>query len=319
MPTTANLDPKSWTYGAEHEFGDWDTRGGWEGFGRDPEPNICNSNGIAGDPTLKDWPYGAEINSPPTDTPEGQGAVLEEFIGRYPDVTVSQRSGLHIHIRVPGLRDDLEKLKLFQKYIGENASCYPLIDPVPIPLREHYCMLAEYDGARRWVRMIKRSHWTKLSEARLTRQLEATTVDEFYALEAPFTKKTHKPMWHAQPRLGVSLRQLLQSNTIEFRHFFGTTKPRQVVLCCGWCKNYLLSALDNYPATELYYRGYAGLEFPERPQYCHWLERRWEATSYSKVKRKVAEANRLRILDGSFDDLLLDGGTRDEKVKQVTA
>ena len=65
-----------WTYGVEHELGDWDTRQGFGKFGRDREPNICNSNGVAGDPSLRDYPFGAEINSPPSETPEEQGSRL---------------------------------------------------------------------------------------------------------------------------------------------------------------------------------------------------------------------------------------------------
>jgi hypothetical protein len=54
---------KGWTYGAEHELGDWDQRKGLPYRHKmDVRDVTCmNSDGIAADPKGKLWPYGGEI------------------------------------------------------------------------------------------------------------------------------------------------------------------------------------------------------------------------------------------------------------------
>ena len=71
-----------WTFGAEHELGDWDQRNGLPtGFKMDTRDiTVMNSNGIAADPKGRSYSFGGEINTPPTDTIEGQGAALEELL-----------------------------------------------------------------------------------------------------------------------------------------------------------------------------------------------------------------------------------------------
>lgn len=300
-------NPKYWTYGVEHELGDWDTRDGWDGFGRDPEPNVCNSNGIAADPTLKDWYFGAEINTKPTKSCAEQGNILRRFLKRHTQCFVSQRVGMHIHVRIPGLSRSLPALKRLQKYVCENVDCYNLIDPVPDPIREQYDTEDQYNGARKWVRMIRRSHWTRIPDSRVQKQMMSSSVKEFFAMEAPFTKRTNKPMWHAQPRASVNIRQLMQTDTIEFRHFFGTLSAEHVVNSCRWCRDYLLAWLDKYPATKLFDSKYVHIRFPSRPDYLHWLEKRWEFTSHSKNKRQQIKENIQIVLSGEFDGLPPEG------------
>jgi len=123
MPTIPlRIAQRYWTYGVEHELADWDTRKGFGVFGRDPEPNILNSNGIAGDPTLRDYPFGAELNSPPTSTPDAQADLFQDFVMQHPFIFVSHRIGMHVHIRVPGLAKHLPTLKQIQKYVGQNQA-----------------------------------------------------------------------------------------------------------------------------------------------------------------------------------------------------
>lgn len=296
-------DTAGWTYGVEHELADWDTRKGWEGYGRDPEPNICNSNGIAGDPTLKDYPFGAEINTPPTSSPNGQGDLLTQFLKRHEHVYVSQRVGMHVHVRVPGLRENLQLLQRLQRYVTENKRVFQLMDPVPYYDRSDFESEEDYKMSRRWVQYIRRSHWTTIPINRVDMQCKATSVSDFFRLEAPVTKVGQKPMFHAQPRAAVNLRQLLQTDTIEFRSFFQPLDPGEVVTAVEWCRDFLLSAFDNASALDLFNRSYAKRKFPAAPTFEPWIERRWEATSHSKNKRDVVLTNIKRILAEEFDDV----------------
>ena len=302
MPTAIKYDHKHWTFGLELEFGDWDTRQGWEGFGRDPEPNICNSNGIATDPTLKSYPFGGEINTPPTSTPEEQVALLRKFLKSHPRAVATHRAGLHVHIRIPGLISHLPTLKRLQQYITQNTDAYPLVDPLPLPTRSDFCSAEEYKGAKRRQHWMRMSHWTAIPINRVEKQLQATTVKEFLDLEVP-KSRAGAVLWHAQPRAAINLRQLKQTETIEFRHYSATTSPEETLTAIKWCRDYVLACLDSYPACELFQSKYARQDFPKTEPYLHWRELRWAATSITKHKRSVIEENIKLILEEQFDDI----------------
>jgi len=296
------LDPKYWTYGAEHELSDWDTRRGWEGYGRDPEPQITNTNGIAGDPTLKDYPFGAEINTPPTDTPDGQAQLFHEFLTRFPETRVTHRAGTQVHIRVPGLRErGLEILKRIQTNCLNLRPFLEVIDPLDA---DYYpCeTTADRKLLKQWLAHIKRSHWTIIPEYRVRKQLEAKTVEELISLECPWSK-AGKPLYHAQPRPTVNIRQLLQSDTIEFRPFFQAETPEQVLTAIELCRDLLICLIEGTDPLAVYWERYAHREFPPRPKFLGWRERRWQATSYSKNTRAIVARNRQAILEGRFDDV----------------
>jgi len=105
------------------------------------------------------------------------------------------------------------------------------------------------------------------------------------------------------PRASVNLRQLLQSDTVEFRPFFQTLDPAEVVTAVEWCRDYLLAAMDGYAARALYYGDYAQRRFPPRPTFHYWMERRWAATAHKGHSRaQIKEATR-RIWRGEFDDI----------------
>jgi hypothetical protein len=301
-----NTSQKKWTYGAEHELADWDTRKGWKGWGRSvTEFNICNSNGIAGDPKLIDYPFGSEINSLPTNTPQEQGELYEEFLSRHKHIFISHRIGLQIHIRMPGLKDCLPLLKQIQKYILENADVYQLVDPVPYWKPSKYPIEEEYAASRKWVQYIRRSHWTVIPENRVAKQLKAKTPYEFFKLEAPVSLNG-AVMWHAQPRAAVNIRQLLQTDTIEFRFFYESLKPEQIVNAANFCRDYLQCALDNYSAVRMFKENYSRDMFPAKPTYVHWLQKRWEATTFHLNKRPEIRSNIVKILAGKFDNISND-------------
>lgn len=295
MPVIVDTQSRTWTYGVEHELADWDTRKGWEGYGRDPEPNICNSNGIAADPRLISYPFGAEINTPPSDSPEEQGELFAQFQQMHTDAKANWRCGLHVHIRAPGLAQSLPHLKHLATYVNSNTDVYGLVDPLP---RENVVQHGDHSKAARrrynWMRM---SHFTKIPDYRVEAQNRATSLKEFFELEVPRSKQG-KPLWHAQPRAAVNLRQLLQTETIEFRHFPQTDHPSEVITAVEWCRDYLLAAFDTYPAVKLFQARYATAKFPELETiYTHWQEQRWLATTVTKQSRTIVEANIRRFLD----------------------
>lgn len=299
MPKTS-LDTKgrTWTYGAEHELADWDTTRGWDGFDRDPEPNIVNTNGIAADPKLISYKFGGEINTPPSSTAEEQAELLVKFLRMHPEATVNWRCGLHVHIRVPGLKDNLTALKRLARYIYNNHQVYDLVDPLPLPGPEHSGCYKEAKRRYNWMRM---SHFTVIPEYRVDLQCGATTTKEFFEREVPVSR-TGKVLWHAQPRAAVNLRQLLQTDTIEFRHFPATLSPEEVIAAVKWCRDYLLCAFSGAPAVELFYARHSRVKFPTLETiYSPWQERRWLMTTVTKNPRSVVDKNIALLLAEDAD------------------
>ncbi len=142
---------RDWTYGCEHELADISLDVALpKGYGRDiKDYTIVNSNGIANDPSGKLYRFGGEINTPPTDTIEGQSACLAEIIRQQPSAKVNYRSNLHVHVRCPGLKDDLALLKQVQRYIHETMpKVFPVVEPIPQPnLFDYSGKTLEYQGS----------------------------------------------------------------------------------------------------------------------------------------------------------------------------
>lgn len=291
----------SFTYGAELELSDWDRAKTLPpGYAIDTrDVTMVNSNGIAVDPKAKLYQYGGEINTPPTDTVGGQLDMLAQVKRLLPEATVNYRSNLHIHIRLPGLGTNLTMLKQVQTYIHANMPKALLqIEPLPRPQDDEYPDAEELDGARRRWRRRRVSHQTLLTYGRLTRQLEATSVEEFYELEVP-ASRAGTPQWHFQPRLCVNLRQHRETDTVEFRHFPGTLDLSEFHTCLRWCQRFLLAALADKPIEELLELDEFQTEhFPAFEPYCHWQEMLYRVTTHDHtVSKHDIRANISKILE----------------------
>lgn len=295
---------KDWTYGCEHEWADWPLETKLPtGYGRDlKDITIVNSNGIANDPSGKLYRYGGEINTPPSKTPEGQVFCLQELKFLLPMAKVNYRSNLHVHIRVPGLNEDLDALKQVQKYIHENLrQALTLVEPIPKPKMVKLGIDPVYEGAMRRWRRRKVSHQTLLTPKRLERQLAARTVGDFFRLEVP-ASKDDKPLWHFSPRLSVSLRQMLDTDTVEFRHFPGTLGSGELRTAVEWCQEFMQAALRG-TSIDRVMGNFHHDDFPKFPEYVHWMEDRYRATVHDGSLTKAQIANNIeRIEDGLFDE-----------------
>lgn len=276
------------SYGAEHEWADHPLdREPPPGFGRDVKDiTIVNSNGIANDPKGKAYRFGGEFNTPPTDSIEGQVGCLEQLRETYPEATINYRSNLHLHVRVPGLKEDLQALKLFQAHIHEHLPevLANVIEPIPAPMvmfdavpkDSLYSGTEWLEGAKRRFRRRRVSHQCFLTEKRLALQAQATTVERWFELEVP-QSEAGKPLWHLQPRLCVSLRQLLQTDTIEFRHFPGTMSSNQLRVALNWVHDYTMHALEGLSIKHLA-MSYEGFNLPRFLPYHHDVECGYRAT-----------------------------------------
>jgi len=231
------------SYGAEHELIDWDVTTAmpsWLSWNRH-DYTIVNSNGIANDPDGRWWPYGGEVNTEPTNTVEAQSYMLRKIPTLLLGADVNYRSNLHLHFHIPGLKEDLAMLKRIQRNIHE---CMPIVFemclPLPLPAPNEDEKLHKLNRLR--FRRNKVSHRTLLPAKRLRDQMAADTVQEFFAAEPPRGKKG-QALWHFQPRVCVNLRQLNETDTIEFRCFGGTMDPEQLFdafqFCSGLLHNFM--------------------------------------------------------------------------------
>lgn len=300
--------PDNFTYGAEHELGDWDTtRGLPPGFGMDRRDyTMVNSNGVAVDPKSKYYKYGGEINTPPTDETIDQVKHLTRIKEMHPEASVNYRSNLHIHIGVPGLKHDLVTLK---KLANFNQYWLPqlldLVEPIPRPSVVHFGSGGEYTGARRRFNRRRVSHHTVLPLKRCRLQQEASTIKEFFEAEVPHSK-AGKPLWHFQPRAAVNVRQLLETETIEFRHFPGTLNESELNTCFEWCRAYLSMALNgghNLNPIHLFNTIFKGQLWPTFPPYIHWVEQRYRATTHDGSLKKPEIMKNIKLIEeGKFDE-----------------
>jgi len=306
-PTVVILDPSAWTYGAEYEWSDWDS---WVDLGAEGtrdrrDVTMVNSNGIAVDPKATFYRYGGEINTRVCSSPEDLAkncTRLKALVDH--QATINYRSNLHIHVGVPGLVGDLPQLQQLQKHICTvMPEVLRWLEPIPIARRKDYESEDAFRGAMARAARRRRSHQTITPSRRVTQQLDARTLSEFYEREVPWDSKRRRPLWHLQPRAAVNLRQLLQTDTIEFRHFPGALSSEQVKEAAEWCRAYLLGAFSNWPGLQIREewgrRGGNYLNFPIFLPYQHELELHYRRTCHDgTVPREEIRRNIADILAG---------------------
>lgn len=282
-------DVDYWTYGAELELSDWDiTLPMLTGSSKSLDWTICNSNGIgAQNPRL--YRYGGEINTIPTSTISEQLDLLPALKRYYKNMCPGYRGATHIHIRVPGLVTNLKGLKAIQQYIHSHRG---LLVSLFEPVRPNSVTKL---SSRYW-RWIKLSRNTFLTTNRLSKQLSASSVKEFMEAEVP-VGKAGEVLWHAQPRVCVNLRQLLQTQTIEFRHFNSTMCPDRLLSAFQWSRDFLRAAISNAPIQALLGK-YPKQSFPTQIAYNEQLEIRYRCTAAHSGIPKADVLRHIEMIEG---------------------
>lgn len=288
-------DTAGFTFGVELEYADvrfgnplpkgcaWNTK----------DNTIVNSNGIANDPAGKLWLFGGEINTRPTDTPEEQAALVSEVIAMLePKPVINYRDNLHVHVRVPGLCDDLEACKRLLSYVtGFAGEAFALVEPIPDPVRADYPDEEAHEGAWKRCRRRHKSHQHMLPAARVHEMMMATTTRGFFEGHAALGKDG-KRAWFFSPRAGINLRQMWEATgTIEFRHFPGTLSEEEMFSCVEWCRLFLDAALNTGERpSAIFERNKGRLRFPHFETYQHELEKRYRLTNHDSNTRAQVKA-----------------------------
>jgi hypothetical protein len=298
-------DSDSWSYGVELEYGNCHRFAELpDGAQWNDKDNTCvSSTGIANDPSGKLYAYGGEINTRPTNTIIEQIDHISKINGALlsPKRIVNYRSNLHIHIRVPGLKDDLESCKKLLKYITRfQEQAFEIVEQIPVPDRNLPAL--EYEWAVKRMKRRYKSHQHKLPAKRIEAMLAATTTQEFFEEHAHRDAKGN-PSWFQCPRAGINLRQMWEeTNTIEFRHFPGTLHLGEMESSIKWCKKFLEAALgDEDSPLEIFNSD--NFSFPKFEPYEFETEQGYQFTNFDTntkgdiIKRLDALRERINIDD----------------------
>jgi hypothetical protein len=281
------IDPKKITFGAEYEYGDIDRNAKLpDGLSWNKKDySIVSSTGIANDPKGLLYTKGGEINSRPTETIAEQVDFFEALMAADLGSQLNHRTNLHLHIRVPGLSEDLEALKTLLRYVDENqGEIYRTIEPIPVPTREQFETKEAFQGAMKRCRRRKVSHQYAVPRDRVERALKATSVEEFLAAHAPQDKQG-QPAWGLTTRAGINLLQLKETDTVEFRHFTNTLDTAEIASCFMWVFEFMTRVWDNPPLSHIV-NAY-NYQFPAFLPYNHDMEVGYQYTNFDKNSRKV--------------------------------
>ena len=277
-------DPKTYTWGYEIEWGDIDRSleipehlGGWEYA----ETDIVNIHEpykyVACDPLGTEPPMGGEVNTKPTATKEEQVDRIMDihqlFVDNGDQPSASCVNHGHLHVFVPGLKDDLGALKRLISYIKENQAdtvdiCYQFYDAATMKGAKGAKMYLKYDGGR---------------------LMPDYMCDNIVNLAEDFN---HFIKLHAAGKDGVSMGRpfryaintycMKHTGTIEFRCFRSSTNRKQIEDSFRFAEKFIDAALNDGPSVKEILAENS-FEFPpfvwDLNEYVGW-----ERTKYSKER-----------------------------------
>jgi hypothetical protein len=281
-----NYDSKNFTWGYELEFGDISRSteipehlGKWE-FAETDIVNLTPPHrGLACDPLGLEPPVGGEINTKPTNTWQEQVdrifEIIELFRSKGEEPTASCVNHGHLHVFVPGLKDDIDALKRLVKYIRNNQhatieSCYQYrVDPLMARSKTARTYL-KWDGGRPMP--------DYMSENILTL---ANNFEDFIRLHAAGKDGVSmgRPFRHA-----INTYCMKHTGTVEFRCFRSSVDRREIEDSFKFAEKFISAALNDGPDVgEILREGQ--FQFPKFV-YDHEMYLAWENTKYDKSRGK---------------------------------
>jgi hypothetical protein len=284
---------KDFTWGYEIEWGDIDRRidipqhlGSWEYA----ETDIVNIHPPfqykACDP-LGTAPYmGGEVNTKPTKTWMQQvERILEikalfEANGNTPSASCVNHG--HLHVFVPGLKDDIESLKKLTSYIRENQdtvikNCYNFYDTNDMKNYKNAKMYLKLDGGRTMPDYMSSNIISGATDFEHFIKLHAAGKDGV-SMGRPF-------------RYGINTYCMKHTGTIEFRCFRSTTKREEIESQFRFVEMFMEAALNDGPsANEILSDN--SFKFPpfiwDASEYDGWIKTKYDKSRGEK-KREFHE------------------------------
>ena len=243
---------ETYTWGYEIEWGDVDRKiqipenlGKWE-FAETDIVNIREPfKYIACDPLGLEPDFGGEINTKPTKTWKEQVdrilEIYDIFIQNGNEPSASCVNHGHLHVFVPGLKDDIESLKKLISYIKNNQEdviehCYQFKDILGMSSCKGAKMYLKFDGGRK---------------------MPDYMCDNIINLAEDFN---HFIKLHAAGKDGISMGRpfryaintycMKHTGTIEFRCFRSTTNREEIESQFKFVEKFIDAALNDGPSVE---------------------------------------------------------------------
>lgn len=288
-----SYNKKDFTFGYEIEWGDIDRTleipehlGAWEYA----ETDIVNIHEpyrfVACDPMGTEPPVGGEVNTKPTATWEEQVDRIMElhdlFVANGDRPSASVVNHGHLHVYVPGLKDDVESLKKLVAYIQKNQTdtieaCYQFRDKNEMKLLKGAKMYLKLDGGR------------EMPDYMCENIINLTTdFDHFIKLHA--AGKDGVSM--GRPfRYAINTYCMKHTGTIEFRCFRSTTDRKQIEDQFKFAIAFIDAALNDGPSVEQILDEY-DYDFPpfvwNPGEYKGWINSKYDKSRGEK-KREFHE------------------------------
>lgn len=253
---------------------------------------IMNSCGIGNDPKKKIVRIGSEINVKPSATVEEH---VDEIMGIYEALgeqkAINHSTNFHVHVRIPGLNEDIWLLQHFATYFYENQEeIFKLTENLVKPTKEDYPENDAFKGAMKRFSRRKISHQNKISEKVYNKMIAAKTPAQFYEAHAPMGKNG-KLQWQLATRGGINMMQLFnETDTIEFRHFSMSFDRHEIHSCIKWCEEIVHTIIGRQKTPQQVFEGWS-YKFPEFIKYDHEKDMIFQLTNFGKLKRKEIEQN----------------------------
>lgn len=279
-----NYDKSNWTWGYELEFGDInrsviipDHLGKWEYAETDIVNLTPPYRGLACDPLGIDPPVGGEINTKPTNTWQGQVDrifdIVDVFRNLGQEPTASCVNHGHLHVRVPGLKDDIGALKRLTRYIRDNQhmvidQCYQYRIHPDMSLAKTAKTYLKWDGGR------------PMPDYMCNNIINlANDFEDFIRLHAAGKDGVSmgRPFRHA-----INTYCMKHTGTIEFRCFRSSTDRKEIEDSFRFAEQFVDAALNDGPEIEdIFFNN--NFSFPKF-EYDHEMYVAWEKTKYDKSR-----------------------------------
>ena len=299
-------------YGTELELADCDTRielpqgNKWN----NKEVDITNSNGIGNDPWKTLNKFGGEVNVKPTKTIEGQVQECRKIfqtLRKGGNLSVNYSCFHHVHVRVPGLSQDIEYLKkawdYFYRHQKEIADLS--FSTFPKPTKQQYPNPQDFKLAQQAYRF-ETSFVFNLSRQKYQFTMKSTTPQQFYKSKFNVSKLTGKPVNILCRRMHVNFFQLFdESNTIEFRHFQPTLDLDEIKSCTFYCRQIVNAMLNTNKSPKEIIDQNPWLKFPKPLPFNLDMFKIFKLTGkhtdvYSIKKRKQAYQNIKKLIQTGY-------------------
>lgn len=283
--TKNGIDLRQMSLGAEVEVGDlWRNVHPPEHVGHwaQTETDVVNIHGeyrgLATDPLGIDVPVGGEINTVPYVGSIRAGDNMRELLqwmqDTGPNPSYTSLNAAHVHVHIPGLRDDLTSLLKLARYVEDNwdALMHQYMDNYAPPKwtpESRVAHIIPLDGKRRvadW--MWRNVHFFADSPAKFFEMFRKGKDGE----------KNYRPF-----RYGVHIYNLSLMDTVEFRCFRATLDPDIWADLFLFVERFMTEALTTQKPVESYRHLY---QFPPFIEHDLEMLQAWERTRYSKDRHK---------------------------------